>query len=97
MLLKFLMSCYNTKKEVITLKILDILTNIFSLKKTPAELVKIRNIDQSNDSSNNESMVGIVKQYKQMHDSSMANQILKESLYSLKQVKQHDYMNKKTR
>lgn len=90
------MLCYNAKKEVITLNILNILLGIFSVKKTPAELVKIRNINQSNDSSNNDSMLGIVNQYKQMHDSKIANQILKESLHSLKQVKQLNYIDKKS-
>lgn len=91
------MLCYNGEKEVITLNILNILLDIFSVKKTPAELVKIRNINQSNDSSNNDSMLGVVNQYKQMHDSKMANQILKESLHSLKQVKQLNYIDKKAR
>ena len=75
------------------MNILSVLLGIFSVKKTPAELVKIRNINQNNDSSDNDLMLGVVNQYKQMHDSTIANKILRESLQSLKQVKYIDKKN----
>lgn len=64
----------------------NLLFDLFSTKKTPAELVKIRNVGKI-ESSSIDIMSGVVRQYKQMHDKKVANEVLQESLRSLKKVK----------
>lgn len=58
---------------------------IFRLKKTPAELVKIRKINESD--NDGDLMNGIIKQYKRMNDPVYANKVLKEELSGLNEAK----------
>ncbi|AEO93359.1 gp95 [Bacillus phage G] len=61
------------------------LINLFSRKKTPAELVRLRKV--SNLESQGDMMSGVIRQYQQMNNKQMANQILKESIEPLKKAK----------
>ena len=64
----------------------NFISNLFN-KKTPAQLARTRKINSNNITSSKDLMAGVVKTYMQMNDPKVANQMLKESLKPLKQIK----------